>query len=70
MMHRHTIGYGYQFNERRTLAMHSSASARGTLRFNAQYTGDGFADYLRRVYSTLFRGTVSSLSPAMRMTIR
>ena len=46
VVRRHTIGYGHQFNERRTLAMHSSASARGTFAFNAQYTGDGFADYL------------------------
>ncbi len=43
---RHTIGYGYNFNERRTLAYHSSASPRGTFAFNTQYTGDAFADYL------------------------
>ncbi|MBM3738381.1 MAG: TonB-dependent receptor [Acidobacteria bacterium] len=43
---RHTIGYGYEYNERRTLASHSSASPRGTFNFNGQYTGDGFGDYL------------------------
>ncbi len=42
----HTLGAGYEYNERRTLAFHSSNSARGTFAFNGQYTGDGFADYL------------------------
>ncbi|MGH9662653.1 MAG: TonB-dependent receptor domain-containing protein [Bryobacteraceae bacterium] len=43
---RHSLSGGYEFNERRTLAFHSSSSARGTFTFNGQYTGDGFADYL------------------------
>ena len=43
---KHTIGYGYEWNERKTIAGHTSASPRGTFNFNAQYTGDGFADYL------------------------
>ncbi|HEY2934750.1 MAG TPA: TonB-dependent receptor, partial [Acidobacteriota bacterium] len=42
----HSIGFGYSFDDRRTLARHSSASARGTFTFNGQYTGDPFADYL------------------------
>lgn len=43
---RHSISFGYEYNDRRTLAFHSSNSSRGTFNFNGQYTGDGFADYL------------------------
>ncbi len=43
---RHTIGAGYEWNERRTIASHTSTSPRGTFNFNGQYTGDGFGDYL------------------------
>jgi outer membrane receptor protein involved in Fe transport len=43
---RHTAGFGYEYNERRTLASHSSTSPRGTFTFNGLYTGDGFGDYL------------------------
>ncbi len=46
IVNRHTIGYGYEYNERRTLASHASTSPRGTFTFNGQYTGDGFGDYL------------------------
>jgi hypothetical protein len=42
----HSVSFGYNFDDRRTLAAHSSASARGTFSFNSQYTTDGFADYL------------------------
>lgn len=43
---RHSIGAGYEYNDRRTLAHHASASPRGTFTFNGQYTGDPFADFL------------------------
>ncbi|MBI1894973.1 MAG: TonB-dependent receptor [Acidobacteria bacterium] len=43
---KHSIGFGYEYNDRRSWASHASASPRGTFRFNSQYTGDGFADYL------------------------
>ncbi|MBI3679050.1 MAG: TonB-dependent receptor, partial [Acidobacteria bacterium] len=42
----HTLGFGYEYNDRRTLAAHSSASPRGTFGFNGQYTNNGFADYV------------------------
>lgn len=42
----HSLSFGYEYNDRRTLAIHSSTSPRGTFTFNNQYTGDGFADYL------------------------
>ncbi len=42
----HTIGLGYEYNDRRTLARHSSSSPRGAFAFNGQYSGDGFADFL------------------------
>ncbi|HET8549454.1 MAG TPA: TonB-dependent receptor, partial [Bryobacteraceae bacterium] len=48
----HTIGFGYEFNDRRTGARHSSTSARGTFAFNGQYTGDGFADFLLGLLSS------------------
>ena len=48
----HTIGFGYEYGDRRTLARHSSTSARGTFAFNGQYTGDGFADYLLGLLSS------------------
>lgn len=43
---RHSIGFGYEYNDRRTLAAHASASPRGTFTFNGQYTGEQFADFL------------------------
>jgi len=49
---KHTLGFGYQYNDRRTLAIHTSASPRGTFNFNGQYTGDGFADYLMGLTSS------------------
>jgi Carboxypeptidase regulatory-like domain/TonB-dependent Receptor Plug Domain len=42
----HSLGFGYEYNDRRTLARHASESSRGTFSFNGQYTGNGFADYL------------------------
>ncbi len=43
---RHSVSFGYEYNDRRTLAFHSSNSSRGTFNFNGQSSGDGFADYL------------------------
>jgi outer membrane receptor protein involved in Fe transport len=43
---KHTIGIGYGYNDRRTLAHHTSDASRGVFTFNGQYTGDGFADYV------------------------
>lgn len=43
---RHSVSLGYSYGDRRTLASHASASARGTFTFNGQYTTDGFADFL------------------------
>lgn len=43
---KHTISVGYGYNDRRTLAHHTSDASRGVFQFNGQYTGDAFADYL------------------------
>ncbi len=43
---KHSVGFGYEYNDRRTLAGHSSSSSRGVFTFGSQYTSDGFADYL------------------------
>ncbi len=43
---KHSAGFGYEYNDRRTLAFHSSNSSRGSFTFSGLYTGDGFADYL------------------------
>jgi hypothetical protein len=42
----HSFSAGYELDNRRVLARHASSNARGGFTFNAQYTGDGFADYL------------------------
>jgi hypothetical protein len=42
----HSLSAGYEYNDRSVYARHGSHSPRGTFDFNAQYTGDGFADYL------------------------
>jgi hypothetical protein len=42
----HTIGYGYEYSDRRTIARHASANSRGGFTFNAQHTGNSFADFL------------------------
>ena len=42
----HSISTGYEFNDRSVYGRHGSHSPRGSFDFNAQYTGDGFADYL------------------------
>lgn len=42
---KHTISIGYGYNDRRTLAHHTSSAPRGVFQFNGQYTGDAFADY-------------------------
>ena len=42
----HSLSFGYEYNDRRTLAHHASSFPRGDFTFNSQYTGDGFADYL------------------------
>ena len=42
----HSLGFGGEWTDRRTLAAHTSNSPRGSFTFNNQYTGDGFADYL------------------------
>lgn len=43
---RHSVDFGYEWNDRRTLARHASMYSRGSFAFNGQYTGDGFADFL------------------------
>ena len=43
---KHSLGFGYEINDRRTTVRHSSEAGRGSFTFNGQYTGDGFADYL------------------------
>jgi hypothetical protein len=42
----HSLSAGYEFNDRSVYGRHGSHSPRGSFDFNAQYTGDGFADYL------------------------
>ena len=42
----HSLSAGYERNDRSVYARHGSHSPRGSFDFNAQYTGDGFADYL------------------------
>lgn len=42
----HTLNFGYEFQDRAVFGRHGSHSPRGSFDFNAQYTGDGFADYL------------------------
>lgn len=42
----HTLSFGYEFDDRAVYGRHGSHSPRGTFDFNAQYTGNGFADYL------------------------
>ena len=43
---RHTINIGVHHNNRSTASQHDSCCARGNMRFNGQYTGDAFADYV------------------------
>ena len=43
---RHTLNIGVHHNNRSTASQHDSCCARGNMRFNSQYTGDGFADYV------------------------
>jgi outer membrane receptor protein involved in Fe transport len=52
---KHSLGFGYEYNDRRTLTRHSSSSSRGEFGFNGQYTGDGFADYLLGLVQTANR---------------
>ncbi|HWR13569.1 MAG TPA: TonB-dependent receptor [Terriglobales bacterium] len=42
----HSLGAGFEYNDRHTYGGHGSAAARGVFTFNGQYTGNGFADYL------------------------
>jgi hypothetical protein len=42
----HSISTGYEYNDRSVFGRHGSHSPRGSFDFNAQYTGDGFADFL------------------------
>ena len=42
----HSLSMGYEYDNRRVYGRHGSHSPRGSFDFNAQYTGDGFADYL------------------------
>jgi len=42
----HSLSTGYEFNDRSVFGRHGSHSPRGSFDFNAQYTGDGFADFL------------------------
>jgi carboxypeptidase family protein len=42
----HSLSAGYERNDRSVYARHGSHSPRGSFDFNAQYTGDGFADFL------------------------
>jgi Carboxypeptidase regulatory-like domain/TonB-dependent Receptor Plug Domain len=42
----HSISSGYEYNDRSVFGRHGSHSPRGSFDFNAQYTGDGFADFL------------------------
>jgi hypothetical protein len=42
----HSIGIGYEYNNRSTYGRHGSCCSRGNFGFDGQYTGDGFADYL------------------------
>ena len=47
MVHgKHTLVFGGEYLDLRTLAHHASSDPRGTFTFNNQYTGNGFADYL------------------------
>ncbi len=43
---KHTMSLGYGYNDRRTLAHHTSDASRGVFQFNGQYSGDAFADYV------------------------
>ncbi len=43
---KHTLVFGGEYLDNRTLAHHSSSDPRGTFTFNGQYTGNAFADYL------------------------
>lgn len=51
----HTINAGYQVHHLTTFGRHSSGFARGAFTFNAQYTGDGFGDYLLGLVQTTSR---------------
>ncbi len=51
----HTINVGYQFHHLTSFGRHSSGFARGAFTFNAQYTSDGFADYLLGMVQTTSR---------------
>jgi hypothetical protein len=42
----HSLSTGYEYNDRSVFGRHGSHSPRGSFDFNAQYTGDGFADFL------------------------
>ena len=42
----HSISTGYEFNDRSVYGRHGSHSPRGSFDFNAQYSGDGLADFL------------------------
>jgi len=46
ILRNHTLGFGGEWEDRRTLAHHTSNSSRGSFTFNSQATTDGFADYL------------------------
>ena len=50
---RHTISFGTEYLDNRTLVHHSSSDPRGTFTFNGQYTGNGFADYLLGLVSSV-----------------
>jgi hypothetical protein len=50
---RHTITVGSEYLDNRTLVHHASSDPRGTFAFNNQYTGDGFADYLLGLVSSV-----------------
>lgn len=46
MKAKHSIGFGYEFQNRSTFGKHGSQDPRGQFSFNGQYTGNGLADYL------------------------
>lgn len=52
---KHTIGIGFEYDNRTAFGNHASFASRGNFSFNGQYTGDGFADYLLGLTSAAAR---------------
>lgn len=50
---KHTITVGSEYLDNRTLTHHASSAPRGAFTFNGQYTGNGFADYLLGLVSSV-----------------